>query len=239
MEQERIEQLRAKISACPGWTLRRELAGLARSYKVFLGNDAELRDYLRRHSELPMALELWRVENREGFERFLDEIDRLLHNYVAAAGTLRDHTLRVWKKHAPADEAVLAEYERRKLSTFADSGVAQFVLRLRNYTLHRRLPIARGRLSWTEDQDLNSMIFLERDELLRWDEWSPPARRYLQDASDDVNLAEVVDEYSSAVVEFNTWFGEEYVRGHLRAFDELRSLEQEFAKAYAEAAESD
>jgi hypothetical protein len=85
MNHDRIEELEARISACPGWRLGRELSGLARSYKVFLGNDAELRDYLRRHSELPTVLELWSVQNREGFERFLDEVDRLLHTTTSLA----------------------------------------------------------------------------------------------------------------------------------------------------------
>jgi hypothetical protein len=234
MNHDRIEELEARISACPGWRLGRELSGLARSYKVFLGNDAELRDYLRRHSELPTVLELWSVQNREGFERFLDEVDRLLHNYVAGAGTLRDHTRRVWQKHAPVIEATREEYERRIALTFADSSAAQLVKGLRNYTFHRRLPVARGRLSWVKDESFDSIVFLERKELLAWDGWSPPARQTLETAPEDVNLAEVVDQYSDAVVEFNTWFGEAFVGGHLEAFDELRDLKQQLAVLYWE-----
>jgi hypothetical protein len=214
--------------------LGRELAGLACSYKVFLGNDAELCGYLHRHTQLPTVLELWSVHNREGFEQFLDEVDRLLHNYIASAGTLRDHTRNVWRKHAPEDQALRDEYTARVERTFSTSHVAQFVLQLRNYTLHRRLPIARGRLSWVKDESFESIVFLERTELMKWDGWSARARSYLESASDDVNLRAVVEHYSSTVVEFNSWFVKAYVDGHGEAFDELRTLEHQLAQAYQE-----
>jgi hypothetical protein len=232
MDEERLEELRAKVSACRGWTLQREFAGLARSYKVFLGNDEELSRYLHRHSELPAALELWSVENREGFERFLDEVDRLLHNYVASVGTLRDHTRNVWDRHPPPDPTVLDEYATRKGRTFATSGLAQFVLNLRNYALHNRLPLARGRFSIVPDESFEAIVFLEREELLKWNGWNLHARSYLESASEDVSLSDVVEQYSTTVVEFNTWLGEAFIRGHLDAFDELEELKQEYARAF-------
>jgi hypothetical protein len=69
---------------------RADLAGLARSYRLFLGNDRELLAFLTAHEEPPAVLELFALRNRAAFESFLDEVDRLLHNYLASALSLRD-----------------------------------------------------------------------------------------------------------------------------------------------------
>lgn len=116
---ERVEKLNETISRSRGWRLRRELSGVARGYRVFLGNDRELRQFLDAHAQPDAALALWDDSNREGFERFLDEVDRLLHNYLASAASLRDHTRRLWQKYPPADAALAQEYERRAAAAFA------------------------------------------------------------------------------------------------------------------------
>jgi hypothetical protein len=85
-----------------------------------------------------------------------------------------------------------------------------------------------------KDESFDSIVFLERKELLACDGWSPPARQTLETAPEDVNLAEVVDQYPDAVVEFNTWFGEAFVGGHLEAFDDVRDLKQQLAVLYWE-----
>jgi hypothetical protein len=228
---ERIRELEGTISASTGWKIRRELAGLARTYRLFLGNDRELQQYLVASRETQRVLELWDVRNRNGFERFLDEIDRLLHNYVAAAATLRDHTRRVWEKHLTADAALVAEYERRVAETFATAPVSQFVQALRNYTLHHRLAVARGRLSMTAGK-FDSAVVLGRSELLKWDGWPKPARAYLEAAARDIRIGGIVTEYTKAVTTFNDWFGHSFVGAHLPAFDDLARLEQELAAAY-------
>ena len=66
-----------KVVASDGWRLRAQLAAVARTSRVFLGNDRELQRYLAAHREPEAALRLWDTRNRDLFERFLDEVDRL------------------------------------------------------------------------------------------------------------------------------------------------------------------
>ena len=142
-------------------------------------------------------LEFWDVENAEGFERFLDEVDRLLHNYVTAVCTLRDHTRNVWGAHEPSAALIQAEYRERITETFG-TPQAQFVQRLRNHTVHDRLPIARGHLSWTRDTGaVRSRVILDLEHLRRAVGWTAPARQYLEAASGDIDLLDLVDSYST------------------------------------------
>jgi hypothetical protein len=230
-----VGRLEKKVVASDGSRLRAQLAAVARTYRVFLGNDRELQRYLAAHRELEAALRLWDTRNRDSFERFLDEVDRLLHNYLASVAALRDHTRRLWQKYPPADEALRSAYTARVTTTFAASPGCAFIQDLRNFSLHRRLALARGRLSFSPQAGLDAAVILVRQDLESWDGWKAPAREYLNAAPDEIDLAEVVSSYSSAVVEFNDWFGQAFVGGHLAAFDDLAHLEGELAAAYQSA----
>ena len=62
-ETERLALLRREIRESPGWPIRAEFAAVARSYRLFIGNDDELQGYLAMNAEPEKALELWRVDN--------------------------------------------------------------------------------------------------------------------------------------------------------------------------------
>ena len=110
---------------------------------MFVGNARQFEAFLAHYdTDVKARLELWDMRNRKGFEAFLDEVDRLFHNFLAAATSLRDHTRRLWQKYPPPDPALAAEYQKRVKQTFADSPLANFVQRLRNYSMHQKLPVA-------------------------------------------------------------------------------------------------
>src|SRR5687767_5560473 len=83
---------RAKL---PGWAIRVDIRSLDRSLRVFNGNQSELDRHLETASDAGEILRLWDRNNPEVFEGFLNEVDRLLHNYLAAAMSLRDHARRI------------------------------------------------------------------------------------------------------------------------------------------------
>jgi hypothetical protein len=194
---------------------RADLAGLARSYRLFLGNDRELVSFLTAHEQPPAVLELWDLRNREALEGFLDEVDRLLHNYLASALSLRDHTLRMRRKYAKAAgwEEAYVEHERQ---IFLNDPVCSFVQKLRNYCLHFRLPIARGQVSGevTAGQwSMSGSVNLLKSDLLVWKKWETPAEAYLDSAPDKIDLKDVVRHYTDSVNTFNAWFEEVFVMG--------------------------
>lgn len=144
---ERLKAARAEVAQSPGALLSDELAGVARSYRLFQANAREFAAFHGRFdTDATARVELWDATNRKLFEAFLGEVDRLLHNYLAAASTLRDHTRRLWRQYPPADPALIAEYDQRVREAFTESPLVQFVQRLRNYSTHSQLPVSRGRL---------------------------------------------------------------------------------------------
>ncbi len=225
----RITQLREEIVSSEGGKLRAELAAVARMYRLLNANEREMREHFHRYKEPQALLELWDARYRERFDAFLDETDRLLHNYLAAAASLADHTRRLWKKYPPQDPELNAEYENRVNDTFRDSPLARFIKGLRNMSLHRKLPVIQGQMSVTGGTmpRMNAVTVLHKDDLLSWEGWTNRAKAYLAQAGDSIDVEEAIAEYTRSVHVCNDWFGKVWVGAHLPAFDAMYALVQE------------
>jgi hypothetical protein len=232
-----LTAMRAELRQLPGWSVRAELLAFDRSLRVFVGNADELARFLGESQEPANAFQLWALQNREGFERFLDEVDRLLHNFVAGAMTLRDHARRLRRKFLPADatDSLASDCQARIDDDFANSPLAQFVEGLRNFVLHRRLPVARGSLSWTAGGPFESRIVLYPDDLRKSRNWSPPAKRYIENAGDDIAIGDVVTEYRAVVVAFQDWFRRALATRHRSDLEALSQREAEVEARWREA----
>jgi hypothetical protein len=198
----RIEELEAQILASPDRKLVIEYELLAKTYGVFKGNSQELRAYLERHSDPAVALPMWDLNHRERLYGSLDEVGRLFHNYLAAVGSLRDHTRILWRTYLETEV-----YDEKVQAIFAESGCCVFVQHLRNFTLHSQLPIVHARIEGTQE-GMDFSVKLSRPDLLRWPKWPPTAKEYLLGQPvDEIDLDEVVAEYGRAVTGFYDWFG--------------------------------
>jgi hypothetical protein len=225
----RISVLREKLSTSEESQLVHDFLTGATTYHVFQGNELELREFLLHHERRENALPLWNVENREGFQSFLREVSRLLHNYLASVGSLRDHTRRLWNKYLPPEE-----YREKARVTFAESGLCVFVQNLRDYSLHRKLPVAYGHMFFDQDE-LVAAVKLDRADLLKWSKWPPLAKGYLTSLpEDDIDLRAIVDDYTTSVRDFNHWFGQTFVQHKLEAFQQFSAWENELSDAFAD-----
>ena len=213
-----------------GWQVKNALFGLRRSLGVFEGNSRRLLAVLGQHGDARTtleALETLEFQNRAGFEKYLDETDRLLHNFLAAAESLRDHMKAIQKKHLPdlSDDPDTAEYRTRKSEVF-DSPAGSFVRELRQHVLHDRIPETGGYAIWgSEPGDLTASIAIDRLKLQAGRQWSKKATRYMEDAGGDILIHEVAREFRDQVVEFCDWFDAALRRRNANALNELETRE--------------
>jgi hypothetical protein len=163
---EELQAMRAELWGLEGRTFIQEINALTRTIRLFDGNTRELRRFLGKTAEPPQALHIAALRDRE-LDQFLDEVDRLLHNFVAAAISLRDHTRRIQAKFLPAVERD-HEYDARVREAFRDAQISRFVTELRNYTTHARLPIARGHFHMDmAEQSFDATVALDAEDLLQ------------------------------------------------------------------------
>jgi hypothetical protein len=153
-------------------------------------------------------------------------IDQRLHNYVASAASLIDHSRNLFKHYE--GQHVAAEYESRK-DGLAAHPVNGFVRNLRNYALHRTLPWLGHNVSFSgAGQDITAVTSLGTDELLAWDGWGAPAKAFLRSAGEDVDLRATVEEHLRLVQDLYEWVFAQFEGLHRADMADLNALREEF-----------
>ena len=218
-QQARVAELDRLIRECDANRIIPIVSPLSTTYRVFSCNTdslvASLEDLQDQNAKL------WQ-DDRVELDKAHIEIIRLLHNFLAAAKTLVDHTRVVVQTLYNSTHPFRVEYDERKNLQFKDSNLSHFVHDLRNYALHRRIPVTNATLTVAPARDrLISTVCLSVDSLRQWDGWSRQAKLYLQNLPDKLPLLHVVEPYKKLVSEFNSWMVKRIKEIHSKEFREL------------------
>ncbi len=212
----------------PGYKAKHLYDGLARTvYAVFIPNRDELIALLdRAASDANLAIELFQNVRRPVVRtRFEGAVMRALHNYVASAMALVEHTRRIMRDRSGP---IVDEFERRKRDVTANPEVP-FIHNLRNYVLHHSLPFVghEVRLQPQPGVLATSEIQLSVRQLTAWDGWSAPARRFIESQGDALALRPVVDLHAGLVAQLNLWLYERLADANAPALAKVNRLVDE------------
>ena len=221
-----------KIMATKGWAISERIRPVGIAFYVFDQNYNEIRDALLSYEKHEFALEISRVGNQKKLEAFLREVIRRLHNYLASAMSLVDHTF-VLVRDLYEGNLFQKEYHRERHRIFDLSPQYQFVQQLRNYALHESIVDAMATTHWDKDSGLDTSIRLQVRRLKAWTGWKGPAKKFVRDAPDDLRLLDLVESYTSAVRQFYEWLSRRQKEMHKDDFDELKTLQEEYRKLVA------
>jgi hypothetical protein len=151
-------------------------------------------------------------DDREATTRFWNALDQRLHNQLASAGSLVDHTRRLLDYYQDDCPAMVAAYRERN-TLVTDMKEASFLRDLRNYLLHYGVPPVLQTLSLgpTEAGTTGHSIKLSAVRLLEWDGWKQRSRAYLSAFGDRDGpvLGEDVAAYANAMSQLFTWLFEQ------------------------------
>ena len=165
---------------------------------VFWANYMELKHALETLKKPEVSFKL--SADYHQLEMIALDIVRLLHNYLSAAYTLKEHTYKLREIYKDTDFE--KEYEIEKNKAFVDSPISEFVKRLRNYVLHAGLPLTSTAFQLGNFQTL---IRLNTRQLLESGEFTGKARQYLETLGDNVILDQVIEEHAGIVLKFYDW----------------------------------
>lgn len=230
----------ARILESPEYRIAVELDELEAALRL---HEANYRDVMRTTAELvadddeeiDRLKELWSSGNRVDLERTWIEAARLLHNYLASAYTLLEHTRRHIER-LYADLPFEHEYEKEKEDQLTNCPVVRFVTELRRYNTHHRLPLVGGELSIDVDKLPESRVVRSRvcldvkDLLTRGRKWSRPSREYLASAGNWLLVGKLAEEYMRVISPFYLWLRSREREIHKNA---LRRHKQRIARALA------
>lgn len=184
-----------------------------RSWTVYFRNTHELIRLLQIPAKnLGVSLQLM-GDDRDATAPFWEELDQRLHNLLASAVSLVDHTRRLLNYYEPDIPTFVAEYSRRNIAV-TDMNETSFLRDLRNYLLHYGAPPLVQTMDLaptTGTEGTGHSIKLSATRLLEWDKWRAQSRSYLSsfDDRDGPVLATDVVAYADAMSALVTWLFEQ------------------------------
>jgi len=212
-----------------GFQIIQKIKLFSLSFEIFRANYGELRKLLVFHSQEQHALELWKLRNRHLLEAFQKEVARLLHNFVASALSLVDHT-RVHYRDLYEADGRFPEYKAEVKKRFQTNPLASFVRGLRQFCLHYKIPSIQSEMRYSREPPiLESRLQLIRGNLEEFSAWTSPAKRFLARQEDSIDLLNVMDDYYSLVASFYRWFSDRQRELHSDELDEVYAKERELA----------
>jgi hypothetical protein len=207
------EAREAALAALPGKENYERFEALNRASQIFGKNGLELRDHLA----VFLGTDQHVHQLDEGFSQ---ETVRLLHNYLASVGSLRDMQRsihhRLWPQRAEPDNPENTKtawevnvYNPRTEIMFGDDAI-QFLFDLRNFTLHYSVPLVEPatRMTWAHDApfaQINS-IPLRRSELLKYTRWNAASKRLIESINGDIDFVPILERYAILARMFYGWF---------------------------------
>jgi len=207
---------------------------LTNSLDVFRGNHAELKRFLNHVATPSVMAHMWAEAHPYRLDYAQREAARLLHNYVAAAFSLVDSTRRFVEKHY-AGTRLLKEYETRVKKDFAEAPLHRFLQRLRNHTLHHRLPPTKAMTKFKRrddgGMDFDNGFWLNVERMRGWGDWTGKAREYLESLGEEAKLDDIIDAYEPVVVGFHRWLSDRIREEHAAAIEDTFELERRMRAA--------
>lgn len=196
----------AHLEALPAWQLKEDLDALQRCVYVFNTNAKELAAHVGRFLSSSQF-------SRDLPESYVNELVRLLHNYLTSVTSLID-SQRVVMRHRWPDGDGASEFEANdysaKLAEAFETGEAVFMSKLRNYCTHYSIPLPTlgTTFAWEQGSPVvqTNTLQLEREKLMRWGGWTGPGRRYLEQQAEHFDLAPIIERYVNAAGQFAGWF---------------------------------
>ena len=139
-------------------------------------------------------------------------------------------TNRVIIRELYADHPFFEEYSKRVKQSFAQDPLVQFVQQLRNYALHRAIPMTSATLTYKRGEALKSSLLLHTAPLKESGIWNEKAREWLADAAEQEPILPLVEAYDSIAKEFFEWLGESQNELHKGELEEWRALVKQYAE---------
>jgi hypothetical protein len=210
----------------PECKLRQRIMMFELSLRVLKGNFDDLMATIERYRPKTQD-DLNRWANDQSF-RMNQQVDgtRTLHNFVASAFSVVDHTREIY---GDMYEGKSTDYENQRSAILDNHGPTQFVLGLRIYIQHCRLPqIVFTTSKRMTEPKITGGAFLSKSPLLKFKKFNSAAKKFIKASPDVIDVEATCSSYHAQVEEFHNWFKSEQERIHWREFAYIARMEEKF-----------
>lgn len=200
------------------------------SWKIFEGNASDLMEAFEKHNNLGTMMAI--INDNEAAFLAHHELNRRFHNFLAGCKTLVDHSRAFVDQHYHGTD-VAERYGRYIQEHFKGNPLVGFVHDLRNYALHREIPVhvLRMRIGRKFEAGISMKIAVLRP----WEGWTAPAKAFIRDLPDESDPRPIIAEYIDKVTTCHQWLDDVLRTHHHEEIAELQELQQKMSKFFSSA----
>lgn len=207
----------------------RRMRNFELTLNVFKSNFLDFENVMKTHLPDDLLDAMSMGSDPARFQRFLADAIRSIHNFLASAKTLIDHATVLYREvFEPGD--LMPAYGPRIREEFAYDGLTQFIQGLRNYCLHRSLPLINGEVSMSfgnQGESIRCPVYLHRNELLKFNNWNATARSFIEAAPTNLDLLDTLRRYYDKIISFYKWFTVQRRASHRIIYEYAERIEEE------------
>ena len=204
MTSPKASDLHEQILTHPGKKYLDALMTYSISKNILAGNGVQLRMLLELLEDSKRAMELWSVDKRTHLQDLQSEVIRHLHNFLASARTLVDHTRAIMNEPF-ISEAHRTEYRDEVARVFGGDPLIGFMHELRNFTLHRSIPLTSLQLSLNLSGLFDSSVLVDLDQMADWDGWRSAGKAFIGSHRPTIRIMALIDGYEGKNKGFSEW----------------------------------
>jgi len=225
-------ELLDKFEALKGTKIMNDLIHLQTSHYIVINN---YRDLIKSIDSFEKDITIMFRDNYGKFILAMREITRRLHNYLASIKSLIDHTSRFRKE---LDNSKIEEEFKKEIQRLTRNKCTAFVKLFRNYIQHYTLPIVAAHLRVEKidlvkpDFEENLTIYLDKEKLLKWDNWNQSSIEYMEKYDKEIPLREVFEEYEILNNLFYEWFYDKVREQYKDEINEFRKVSQKLDELF-------
>ena len=228
-----FQELYARRDECTGFKFVNLQHQRTFTYNIFELNTRELFDIAEIICDPDGGLYLISTENKEAGRQAHREINRRMHNFVASAKSLVDHT-RVFMNKNYKNSTILEEYNKKISKELSSNPIVQFIHDIRNYILHKELPPSRMFFEAKPANDGSGHIFstgvyFDVNDLLSWNKWNTHSLNYIKKHNDKIHIKDVCSKYRDIISNFHSWLNKKQFDFHVTDIEELAKIENQIA----------
>jgi len=221
--------LMEEIQNSPGQDVLGEIQRMQRSLNLVFGNKSSLVRVLERLQSPDVSEELAQEARRDDSNRAMDEVARLLHNFLTSAYSLVDHM-----RHHRSRLYVGTEFEQRIkqeiASRFTNDDHHIITQGLRNYVLHFGIAPIQTHFTFKPtgrvvgEGNITSNYSLPIEVLLHCEEWKAHQRDALSRIGERLEILAFVETYFAKVESFYQWLWENQAVIHAEEIESSNKL---------------
>jgi hypothetical protein len=182
-------------------TISEKIQFLGEIHYIFWLNDKQIKESLVSLKDEGTAFLLWTSD--DNIEMFHLRILCQLHNYLAAARTFFILNRKIANELYKGTDFE-PEYKEKMKTVIHKSPLAHFMQNLRIYISRKKLPFS-STMSFVTGPGFDSSLSLDLQHLRQWEGWSQQAKEYLHQNENEIQLAQLINNYTFMIEEFYTW----------------------------------